>query len=74
VWRGSYSRFDNDGKQDIFLTNGAKLPELKKVDPSFFNCLLRNQRHGTFENVTEKSGHGGGERCAAWRADGRGFE
>jgi hypothetical protein len=27
--------FDNDGKMDIFFTNGAKLPELKKTGPSF---------------------------------------
>jgi hypothetical protein len=48
--------FDNDGKQDIFFTNGAKLPELKRVDASFFSCLLRNKGDGTFEDVSEKAG------------------
>src|ERR1700686_2566720 len=51
--------FDNDGKMDIFLTNGAKLPELKKTGPSFYNCLLRNRGDGTFEDVTKKAGLSG---------------
>ncbi len=48
--------FDNDGKMDIFFTNGAKLPELKKTDPSYFNCLLHQKSDGTFEDVTAKAG------------------
>src|SRR6266850_1807121 len=48
--------FDNDGKLDIFFTNGAKLPELKKTGPSFYSCLLRNKGDGTFEDVTKKAG------------------
>jgi len=48
--------YDNDGKMDLFFTNGAKLPELKKSDNSFFNCLLHNNGDGTFEDVTEKAG------------------
>lgn len=48
--------FDNDGKLDIFFTNGAKLPEMKKADSSYFNCLLRQKNDGTFEDVTEKAG------------------
>jgi enediyne biosynthesis protein E4 len=51
--------FDNDGRQDIFFTNGSKLPELKKTDSSFYNCLLRNLGNGTFEDVTEKAGLSG---------------
>ncbi len=51
--------YDNDGKMDIFLTNGAKLPELKKTSPSFDNCLLRNKGDGTFEDVTRKAGLSG---------------
>src|SRR5450631_1739176 len=42
--------FDNDGKLDIFFTNGAKLPELKKTGPAFYNCLLHNQGNGEFED------------------------
>ena len=48
--------FDNDGRLDIFFTNGAKLPELKKTDPSFYNCLLHQKSDGTFEDVTAKAG------------------
>jgi len=53
--------YDQDGRQDIFLTNGAKLPELKKSDASFYNCLLRNKGDGSFEDVTEKAGLSGAE-------------
>jgi len=48
--------FDNDGLLDIFFTNGAKLPELKKTDPSYYNCLLKQRHDGTFEDVTAKAG------------------
>ncbi len=47
--------YDNDGRQDIFLTNGAKLPELKKVDSSFHNCLLRNLGDNRFQDVTAEA-------------------
>ncbi len=48
--------FDNDGRMDLFFTNGARLPELKKTDPSFYNCLLRQKADGTFEDVTARAG------------------
>ena len=51
--------FDNDGLMDIFLTNGAKLPELKKTGPEFYNVLLRNLGGGKFEDVTRKAGLSG---------------
>jgi len=51
--------YDNDGKMDIFFTNGAKLPELKKTNASFYNCLLHNNGNGTFEDVTAKAGLAG---------------
>ncbi len=51
--------YDRDGLMDIFFTNGAKLPELKKTNPSFYNCLLRNKGGGVFEDVTEKAGVSG---------------
>lgn len=47
--------FDNDGRLDIFLTNGAKLPELKKTDASFHNCLLHNEGDGKFTDVTAQA-------------------
>ncbi len=53
--------YDNDGKMDIYFTNGAKLPELKKTDPSFYHCLLRNRGDGTFEDVTAEAGLTGAE-------------
>jgi len=51
--------YDNDGKMDLFLTNGAQLPELKKIEPGYHNCLLRNRGDGTFEDVTTKAGLAG---------------
>ncbi len=48
--------FDNDGRMDLFFTNGAKLPELQKTDPRFYNCLLRNRGGGVFEDVTARAG------------------
>jgi len=51
--------YDNDGRMDIFFSNGARLPELKKTDRSFYNCLLRNKGDGTFEDVTAQAGISG---------------
>src|SRR5947199_8925127 len=51
--------YDNDGKMDIFFSNGARLPELTKSDPLFYNSLLRNKGDGTFEDVTVKAGVAG---------------
>ena len=51
--------FDNDGRLDIFFTNGAQLPEMKKTDPSYYNCLLKQRADGTFEDVTAKAGLAG---------------
>jgi len=48
--------FDNDGKLDIFFTNGAQMPEMKKSNPSYYNCLLHQRADGTFEDVTKKAG------------------
>jgi hypothetical protein len=51
--------YDNDGRVDLFFTNGAKLPELAKTSSSYYNCLLRNKGDGTFEDVTAKAGLSG---------------
>ncbi len=51
--------FDGDGNMDLFLTNGAAFPGLKKVDASYYNRLLRNRGDGTFEDVTERAGLSG---------------
>jgi hypothetical protein len=48
--------FDNDGRMDLFFTNGAKLPDLRKTSSAYYNCLLRNKGDGTFDDVTERAG------------------
>ncbi|MFN7939946.1 MAG: CRTAC1 family protein [Bryobacteraceae bacterium] len=50
--------FDNDGHLDLFFTNGAAFPELKKA-PAHHNALLRNTGGGVFEDVTAKAGLAG---------------
>jgi hypothetical protein len=51
--------YNNDGLMDLFFTNGAKLPELEKTSPTYYNCLLHNNGDGTFEDVTAKAGLSG---------------
>ncbi len=53
--------YNNDGKLDIFFTNGAKLPELKKTDSSFYSCLLENMGDGRFRDVTAHAGVAGAD-------------
>lgn len=48
--------YDNDGRLDIFFTNGARFPERRRTDESFYNLLLRQKPDGTFEDVTERAG------------------
>lgn len=51
--------FNNDGCSDIFFTNGAALPSLRKTGPAYFNRLYRNNCDSTFTDVTEKAGVAG---------------
>jgi hypothetical protein len=51
--------FDGDGWPDLFCTNGASLPGLSKSGPEYWNRLYRNNRDGTFSDVTEKAGLAG---------------
>lgn len=53
--------FDHDGLMDLFLTNGAKLPEMDKSASVYHNALLRNKGNGVFEDVTVKAGLAGKE-------------
>jgi enediyne biosynthesis protein E4 len=53
--------FDRDGRQDVFFTNGTTLPDVRKSDPSFYSCMLRNLGGGRFEDVTQKTGLTGAE-------------
>jgi hypothetical protein len=48
--------YNNDGLPDIYFVNGAKLPEMDKSDPRYWNRLYRNNGDGTFTDVTEKAG------------------
>lgn len=47
--------YDNDGWLDVYLVQGAPLPGWKGTDV-LTNKLYRNQRDGTFEDVTERAG------------------
>jgi hypothetical protein len=55
--------YDNDGWLDLFFVNGARIQDpmprgasLDKSDPSFWNRLYRNNRDGTFTDVTQAAG------------------
>ena len=51
--------FDGDGWPDLFCANGAALPSLTKTGKEYWNRLYRNNRDGTFSDVTEKAGLAG---------------
>ena len=48
--------YDNDGRLDVYLTNGAAQPSLLKSGPGQWNRLYRNLGNFKFEDVTEKAG------------------
>ena len=48
--------YDGDGWPDLYCVNGAALPSLVKTGPEYWNRLYRNNRDGTFTDVTEKAG------------------
>jgi len=48
--------YNNDGRPDIFFTNGADIQTLKKNDPKFSNRLYRNDGKGVFTDVTKEAG------------------
>jgi enediyne biosynthesis protein E4 len=58
--------YDNDGRLDIFLTNGARLDDTmmagsapNKADPKYWNRLYHQEPDGRFIDVTERSGLSG---------------
>ncbi len=51
--------YDNDGWMDIYLVNSGKADFYTPPRP-LCNALYRNNRDGTFTDVTEKAGVGGG--------------
>ena len=55
--------YDNDGRLDIYFTNGARLDDPMpkgampdKRDPKFWNRLYQQKADGTFADVTERAG------------------
>ena len=76
--------YDNDGRLDIFLVNGAPLSDPtrkgtipRKTDSQYWNRLYHQKSDGTFEDVTEKAGLQGagyGMGVAVGDYDNDGFE
>jgi hypothetical protein len=76
--------YDNDGRLDIFLVNGAPLSDPtpkgtipQKTGPKFWNRLYHQKSDGTFEDVTEKAGlkcEGYGMGVAVGDYDNDGYE
>jgi hypothetical protein len=48
--------YDNDGWLDIYLTNGMRLDETYPAGKGPTSHLFKNNRDGTFTDVTERSG------------------
>ncbi|HEV3421950.1 MAG TPA: CRTAC1 family protein [Candidatus Acidoferrum sp.] len=76
--------YDNDGRLDIFVVNGAPLGDPtpkgtipQKTGPMDWNRLFHQKKDGTFEDVTEKAGLQGvgyGMGVAVGDYDNDGFE
>lgn len=66
--------YDNDGWMDIYLVNSGKC-DFFTPDPPLRNALYKNNRDGTFTDVTEKAGvlgggYGMGVAVGDYNADG----
>jgi enediyne biosynthesis protein E4 len=76
--------YDNDGRLDLFLVNGAEINDPSssaaipaKTAPKYWNRLYHQNSDGTFEDVTEKAGLQGagyGMGVAVGDYDNDGFE
>jgi enediyne biosynthesis protein E4 len=51
--------YNQDGRPDIFFTNGANIATLKKDLPRYSNRLFRNDGNGVFTDVTARAGLAG---------------
>jgi enediyne biosynthesis protein E4 len=68
--------FDNDGWPDIFLVNGYRFEDFPEGDPPT-NRLYRNNRDGTFSDVTGRAGlarSGWGQSVSVGDYDNDGFD
>ena len=68
--------FDNDGWMDVYLVNSGP-SDFYQPKPSPRNALYRNNRNGTFTDVTDKAGVAGetfGMGAAAGDFDGDGWQ
>ncbi len=62
--------YNGDGLADIFFTNGAAIPSLRKDSSKFFNRLYRNNGGMKFTDVTNEAGvAGAGYSMGAAAAD-----
>jgi hypothetical protein len=76
--------YDNDGRLDLFLVNGAPFSDPtpkgtipQKTGPEYWNRLYHQKANGTFEDVTERAGLQGvgyGMGVAVGDYDNDGFE
>jgi enediyne biosynthesis protein E4 len=51
--------YNNDGRLDIYVVNGATMPGLEKRLPRFSNALFKNNGDWTFNDVTAAAGVAG---------------
>jgi len=51
--------YDGDGRPDIFFTNGAEIPSLRKTSPKYWNRLFHNEGGMKFRDVTGEAGVAG---------------
>jgi hypothetical protein len=69
--------FDNDGWLDIFMVNSGASDFFSPATP-LKNALLKNNRNGTFTDVTDKAGVAGGKEfgmgCAIADYDNDGYQ
>jgi predicted NUDIX family NTP pyrophosphohydrolase len=69
--------FDNDGWMDIFMVNSGKADFYTPAAP-LKNALYKNNRDGTFTDVTDKAGVAGGQQfgmgCAIADYDNDGYQ